>query len=198
MEDLWTIFCGESGCSDSGGRPCNSTFEFFGHPSSCISHLVIICFDVLLLVVLMFNMIQKSSSKTVHIPARFQGFTNLQIVSAIVNGCLGFVYLCLGIWILEEKLRTTKTALPLNWWLLVLVQGFTWLLVTVPVSLQGNKLQRGPLRLLSILAFLFAGIVCALSLFGAILSKEVSIKLALDISSFSWSCVVAVLYVQGV
>ncbi|XP_062149436.1 ABC transporter C family member 10-like isoform X2 [Alnus glutinosa] len=185
MEDLWSIFCGESGCAETGGKLCSSNFEFWSHPSSCINHILIICFDILLLVVLIFNMIQKSSSKTVHIQARFLGFSNLQIVSAIVNGCLGFVYLCLGIWNLEEKLRKTKTALPLNWWLLVLVQGFTWLLVSLTVSLQGNKLPRAPLRLLSILSCLFAGIVCALSLFSAILSKEVSIKVALDMLSFS-------------
>ncbi|KAE8077824.1 hypothetical protein FH972_016350 [Carpinus fangiana] len=184
MEDLWTIYCGESGCADTGGKPCSSNFEFLSHRSSCINHILIICFDILLLVMLIFNMIRKSSSKTVHVRARFLGFSNLQIVSAIVNGCLGFVYLCLGIWNLEEKLRKTKTALPLNWWLLVLVQGFTWLLISLTVSLKGNKLPRSPLRLLTILSFLFAGIVCALSLFSAILSKEVSIKVALDMLSF--------------
>jgi hypothetical protein len=146
MEDLWTVFCGESGCADTGGKPCSSNFEFLSHPSSCINHILIICFDILLLVMLIFNMIRKSSSKTVHIRARFLGFSNLQIVSAIVNGCLGFVYLCLGIWNLEEKLRKTKTALPLNWWLLVLVQGFTWLLISLTVSLKGNKLPRSPLQ----------------------------------------------------
>jgi ATP-binding cassette subfamily C (CFTR/MRP) protein 2 len=184
MEDLWTIFCGLSGCADAGGKPCSSNFEFLSHPSSCINHILIICFNILLLVMLIFNMIRKSSSKTVHIRARFLGFSNLQMVSAIVNGCLGFVYLCLGIWNLEEKLRKTKTALPLNWWLLVLVQGFTWLLISLTVSLKGNKLPRSPLRLLTILSFLFAGIVCALSLLSAILSKEVSIKVALDMLSF--------------
>nr|XP_023889971.1 ABC transporter C family member 10-like [Quercus suber] len=184
MEDLWTIFCGESGCSYSGGKICSSDFVFLSNPSSCINHILIICFDVLLLALLIFNMVQKSSSKSTVVPAQFQGFSNLQIFSAVFNGCVGFVYLCFGIWILEEKLRKMKTALPLDGWLLQLFQGFTWLLVSLAVSLQGKKLPRGPLRLLSILAFLFAGIVCTLSLFGAILKKEVSIKVALDILSF--------------
>uniref|UniRef100_A0A2N9GUW8 ABC-type xenobiotic transporter n=1 Tax=Fagus sylvatica TaxID=28930 RepID=A0A2N9GUW8_FAGSY len=176
MEDLWTVFCGGSGCSDSSGKPCSTSFEFLSHPSSCINHIMIIGFDVLLLVMLVFNMVQKSSSKTVLVPSRFQGFSNLQIVSAIFNGCVGCVYLFFGIWNLEEKLRKTKTALPLDSWLLQLFQGFTWLLVSLTVSLKGKKLPRAPLRLLCILAFLFSGIVGALSLFGAILSKEVSIK----------------------
>ncbi|KAI5347149.1 hypothetical protein L3X38_015028 [Prunus dulcis] len=72
----------------------------------------------------------ESSSKAVHIPPRLQGFSGLQMVSAIVSGCLGIVYLFLGIWTLEEKLRNTHTALPLNWWLLTLCQGFTWMVVS--------------------------------------------------------------------
>ncbi|KAF5442210.1 hypothetical protein F2P56_034895 [Juglans regia] len=184
MEYSWDIFCGESSCSDSVGRPCSSIFQFLSHSSSCNNHIFIICLDVLLLVMLLLNMLQKSSLKTVQIRARFEGFSNLQIVSSIVNGCLGFVYSCLGIWILEEKLRKTKTIFPLNWWILIMVQGITWLLVSLTVSLQGYKFPRGPLRLLSILAFLFAGIVCSLSLSSAILNKEVSIKVGLDILSF--------------
>ncbi|TXG71098.1 hypothetical protein EZV62_006033 [Acer yangbiense] len=178
MEDLWTVFCGESGCSDIDGKRCKSGFMLLSHPNSCINHVLIICFNVLLLVMLVINMIQKS--KTLRIPARK---TPLQIVAAAVNGCLGLVYLGLGIWILEEKLRVTQTALPLNWWLLVLVQGVTWLIVSLTLSLRGNHLPRAPMRLLSILAFLYAVIVCALSIFAAILNKGVQIKIALDVLS---------------
>ncbi|KAH9677397.1 ABC transporter C family member 10 [Citrus sinensis] len=184
MGDLWRMFCGESGCSDIGGKPCHNAFLLLSDPNSCINHALIICFDILLLAMLLFNMIQKSSSKSLYIPVRLQRFTTLQKVAAVVNGCLGIVYLCLATWILEEKLRKTHTALPLNWWLLVLFQGATWWLVTLIVSLRGNHLPRAPMRLLSVLSFLFAGIVCVLSIFAAILSKDVTIKTALDVLSF--------------
>ncbi|KAK4838727.1 hypothetical protein QYF36_015970 [Acer negundo] len=182
MEDLWSVFCGESGYLDMDGKRCKSGFMLLSHLDSCINHVLVICFNVLLLVMLVINMIQKS--KTLHIPARFQRKTPLQIVAAVVNGCLGLVYLGLGIWILEEKLRIAQTALPLNWWLLVLVQGVTWLTLSLTLSLRGNHLPRAPMRLLSILAFLYAVIVCALSIFAAILNKGgVSIKIALDVLS---------------
>ncbi|CAL8127718.1 unnamed protein product [Prunus armeniaca] len=126
----------------------------------------------------------ESSSKAVHIPPRFQGFSGLQMVSAIVSGCLGIVYLFLGIWTLEEKLRNTQTALPLNWWLLTLCQGFTGLLVGLTLSIRGKQLPRQPSRLLSILAFLFSGIVYALSLFSVIFRKEFSVETVLDVLSF--------------
>ncbi|OMP07339.1 hypothetical protein COLO4_07417 [Corchorus olitorius] len=182
MEDLWNMFCGKSACSDSDGKPCNSTFWLFAHPSSCIKQATIICFNVLLLVMLLFNMIQKSSSKT-SIPARFQQRSALQIASAIVNGCLGLVYLGFGIWILEEKLRLEQTVLPLTWWLVTLFQGCTWLLVGLTVSLKANQLPKTPLRLLSILAFIFAVILCVLSIFAAILRQLVTIKIVLDVLS---------------
>ncbi|KAF3432888.1 hypothetical protein FNV43_RR23990 [Rhamnella rubrinervis] len=184
MEDLWTVFCSESDCSDATGNPCSSRFWYLGHPSSCINHALIICFDVLLLILFLFTMIRKSSPKYVHIPPRFQGFSTLQIASAIFNGGLGLVYLCLGIWILEEKLRRTNTALPLSLWLQILCQGLTWLLVGLTVSIRLKHLPKVPVQLLSTLAFLFSGFLCVLSLFAAILSQEVSLKVVLDVVCF--------------
>ncbi|KAK8569581.1 hypothetical protein V6N13_046631 [Hibiscus sabdariffa] len=180
MEDLWTVFCGESACSDSDGKPCDSTLWHLTNPSSCINQLMIICFNILLLIMLLFNMIQKPSSKTVGIPARFQSRSALQKASAIVNGCIGLVYLCFGIWILEEKLRKTQTVLPLNWLLLLLFQGCTWLSVGLTVSLRGNLLPKIPIRLLSILAVIYAVAVFVLSIFAAVLNKVVTTKIVLD------------------
>jgi hypothetical protein len=158
------VFCGGSGNLNIGEKPSSSSLVF--QPTSCINHALIICFNVLLLIMLLFTFIQKSSSspKIDKIPPRLQGYSRLQIVSAIFNGCIGFVYLCSGIWILEEKLRKKQTAFPLKSWLVVLFQGFTWLLVCLNISLRGKHLHRMLLRLLSILAFLFAVIVCALSI----------------------------------
>uniref|UniRef100_A0A5B6Z7L2 ABC-type xenobiotic transporter n=2 Tax=Davidia involucrata TaxID=16924 RepID=A0A5B6Z7L2_DAVIN len=184
MEGLWTLFCGESDCPDSNGKPCSTDFVFVTHPSSCINHALIICFDVMLLIVFLFNMIQKARSKPAYMLARSQGLSFLQIISAIFNGFLGFAYLCLGIWMVEEKLRKTQSVLPLNWWLLFFFHGLTWLSVGLTMSLRGKHFRKSPLRILSILVFLFAGIACGLSLFTAIVSKEVSIKIALDVLSF--------------
>ncbi|KAJ7974098.1 ABC transporter C family member 10-like [Quillaja saponaria] len=180
MEDLWDMFCG----SNIGGKSCIYDFKLLSDPSTCINHALVIGFDILLLVMLLFIMIQKSLSRTVHPPFRQRGFSVLQIVSAIVNGCLGCVYLCMGTWILEEKLRKEKHVFPLDWWLLELGQGFTWLLVGLSVSLQLRDLPRAPVRLLSVLVFLFAGTCCAVSLFSVIVGKEVSIKVAVNVFSF--------------
>ncbi|XP_065868728.1 ABC transporter C family member 10 [Euphorbia lathyris] len=184
MADLWTMVCGQSDSSKIGG---DSYVMLLSQPTPCVNHASILFLDLLLLIMLLIMLLYKftqKSSKMNKIPPRFQGFSGLQIASAILNGCIGLVYLCLGIWLLEEKLRKTQTALPLNRWLLPVFQGFTWLLVSLTISLRGKHLARTPLRLLSVITFLFSGIVCALSLFAGILGNGILIKITLDVLSF--------------
>ncbi|GMP70439.1 hypothetical protein CsSME_00029293 [Camellia sinensis var. sinensis] len=178
MEGLWTVFCGESDCSSGKAEPCTIDFMFVTRPSSCINHAMIICFDILLVVVFLFNVIWKKPSK------HFRGVARLQMISAIFNGVLGLVYLILGIWMLVDKLRLSQSVSPLHFWLLVLFQGLTWLPMGLMISLRGKHFPKASLWVLSILAFLFTAVACCLSLVTAIFIKEVSIKVALDILSF--------------
>lgn len=177
MAGFWSVFCGESDCSTS--QPCSYDVKFLIDPSACMNHLLISCFDVLLLIMLLFTIIQKKSSLK-----SFQRYSILQLVSAIFNGALGLVHLILGIWILEDKLRKSNTALPIDLWLLSFFQGLTWLFVGLTLSLQLKQLPRACLRLFSILIFLVSGIFCALTLFYAMSKRELSLKVALDVLSF--------------
>ncbi|KAK2457986.1 ABC transporter C family member [Trifolium repens] len=181
MAGFWSVFCGQSGCS----KPCNYyDVTFFIDPFACINHFVISCFDLLLLIMLLFIMIKKSLSKPYQGVLHGQRYSNLQLVSAITNGILGLVHLFFGIWILEEKLRKNQTALPLDLWLLELFQGLTWLLIGLTLSLKLKQLPRSWLRVFSILMFLVSGINCAISLFYAISKMQLSLKVALDVLSF--------------
>ncbi|KEH43664.1 ABC transporter C family member 10 [Medicago truncatula] len=181
MTGFWSVFCDESGCS----KPCSyNDVKFLVDPSTCINHLLISCFDVLLLILLLFVMIQKSFSKPYQDLVNRQRYSTLQLVSSITNGVLGLVHLFFGIWIFEEKLRKNRTALPLDLWLLELFQGLTWLLVGLTLSLKFKQLPRAWLRLFSILIFLVSGINCVLSLFYAMSSTQLPLKVALDVLSF--------------
>ena len=131
-----------------------------------------------------FSIIKKYSSKPSQGLFQVQRFSNLQVASTIVNGCLGLLHLCLGVWKLEEKLRIEHTALPLNWWLLELFQGVTWLSVGLTISLRLKQLPRQWLRLFSVLVFVASGIFCAFALFAVIGGGEMSFKVALDVLSF--------------
>ncbi|PSS04420.1 ABC transporter C family member 10 like [Actinidia chinensis var. chinensis] len=185
MEDLWNMFCGESECPASNQIPCVIDFTFIAQPSSCINHAFIVCLNLFLMVMfLLINFIQKYSPKSPYYTiSHIHGTSLLQVISAIFNGVLGLVYLCLGIWELEESLRLSQTVSPLHWWLLLLFQGLTWLLLGLTISLRGKYFAKGSFRALSIIAFLLAAIACGLSLFAVFNDSEVSIKIALDVLS---------------
>ncbi|KAL2542132.1 ABC transporter C family member 10 [Abeliophyllum distichum] len=183
MEDLWTAFCGASNCSDGNGMLCGDDLAFKTLPFTCINHALIVCCDVLLLIMLIFTMFYKTSLKSRLTTASVFSKSSLRVISAVYNGLLGLIYLSLGIWIVEEKLRNTRALLPLHWWTVFLLHGLIWLLVGLTVSLRGQYFSRVPLRLLSILAFIFAGITCASSIVTAILGKKLSIKIVLDVLS---------------
>ncbi|XP_021764948.1 ABC transporter C family member 10-like [Chenopodium quinoa] len=183
MEDLWNTFCGQNTCSNIN-TTCVPQLEFVTHPSSCMNHAFIICFDVLLLAVLLFNMITNISSKRVELPPRFRRVSALQKSSAVYNGCLGLVYIGLGSWILEEKLRNGHSASPIHWWVLYFFQGFTWVSVGLSASLKGECFSRVSLKILSIFAFISAGSFSLIAIFAAIVDHETTVKVALDILTF--------------
>ncbi|MED6196885.1 Multidrug resistance-associated protein 7 [Stylosanthes scabra] len=184
MEGIWSIFCGEeTGCSEATGKPCSYDFKFLIDPSSCINHFLISCFDVLLLLMLLFIMIKKSPSKPLHGLTRSRRHSALHLVSAIASVALGLVHLCLGIWVLVENLMKSHTSLPLDMWLLEFFQGLTWLSVSIAIILGLKQLPRPWLRTFSVLIFLVSGFSCAFSLFYVIGSKELSLKVVLDILS---------------
>ncbi|CAN4087644.1 unnamed protein product [Withania somnifera] len=188
MEDTWTVFC---------GKPCNIDLVSVAQPSSCINHAFMICFDVILLLFFIFTLFSKTSLKYTNIPFGFSLFSRLQLTSAIFNGFLGMLYLSLFIWVFEKQVEKTHSALPLHWWLLTLFHGVTWLSVSLTATLRGKHISRTPLRLLSILVFVFAGIIAGMSLIAAILGKEVTIKIVLDVLSFVGACLLLLCTYKG-
>lgn len=188
------MFCGESDCTGSDGASCGADLIFLAPPSSCISHVLIICFDVLLLFMFLFTILSKKSFKS---SASFHNISSLQLASAIYNGFLGLAYLAFGVWILEEKLQKADSVLPLHWWMVYLFHGLVWLLLGLTVSLRGQHFSKAPLRMLTILVFIFASIVCGLSAFTAIVHKEMSINVILDVLSFIGSIVLILCAYKG-
>lgn len=183
MEDIWAVFC---------GKPCSFDWLSMTQPSSCINHAFIICSDVALLLLLIFTISLKYTS----VPS-FSRFSRLQLTCAIFNGFLGILYVSMFIWMFEEQFKNTHSALPLHRWLVTLFHGVTWLSVSLTVSLRGKHISRTPLRLLSILVFVFAGIYAGMSLVAVVLDKEVTIKIGLDVLCFVGACLVLLCTYKG-
>ena len=182
MEDFWSLICVDSSCSETEGRSLCFDIKFLKDPSSCTNHLFIICFELLLLIMLSAVMIQKKF--LIRSPIRVEGHSKLQLISSITNGCIGLLHLCLGIWILEEKIKRNFSIFPLSWWLLELLQGFTWMLIALTTCFLLKKLPRTWSRLFSILVFFVSSTFCAFSLSYAFRSGELSLRLVLDVLSF--------------
>ncbi|GAU26411.1 hypothetical protein TSUD_278560 [Trifolium subterraneum] len=184
MKDFRSLICGDSSCSETRENPFCYDCESLKDPSSCNNHLLVIFFDLIMLIMLSFMMFLKSSSRPFWSRVRY---SNLQLVSAITNGSLGLLHLCLGIWVLEETLRKTHKAFPLNWWFLELLHGLTWLFVSLTISLQIKQPRRAWLWLFSILVFFSSAILCVLSMSYAIERRDLPLKEALDVISLPGS-----------
>ncbi|CAI9092351.1 OLC1v1027558C4 [Oldenlandia corymbosa var. corymbosa] len=186
MQDIWRMFCGANDCTDR--RFCDADLVAVSDSSSCINHALIICFDVLLLAFYLVLVFYRPSAKFSRMVAGSRGISPLQMIAAIFNGLLGILYVSFGIWTLVKELNKTHSMLPLHWWLSLCFHGLTWVLVSLTVSLKGKFFSKVPLRLLTILAFLFAGTACGFSILTAILDKEVSLKIALDVLFVIGAC----------
>ncbi|KAG9134357.1 hypothetical protein Leryth_016243 [Lithospermum erythrorhizon] len=165
MEGMWGMFCKASECNVG---------TCLMHPSSCFNRALFIFLDFVL-----FN-----CGLTDH--PRCRVISWWQLLSSILNGFIGLVYLFIGIWQwLESEIGENHDVSYPYWWLVVSFHGVTWFIVSLTVSLHGHRFTRAPLRLLSILVFLFSVVNCSLSLFTTIVHKRAySIKLSVDIFSF--------------
>ncbi|PSR91458.1 ABC transporter C family member 10 like [Actinidia chinensis var. chinensis] len=178
-EGSWTVFCGNS---DMSG------FTAIINPSSCINHVLVISVDILIFITCLFMVIFISSPKKVAASPRFKSYMALPIFSAIFNGGLGLTYVGLGFWTIQNKLRSNQSLIPLHQWLVLLFQGFSWLLLGVTVSLRRQQCSHiTTVKLCSVISFLFAGFLCIPSLWEAIVDKVASAKNVLDILSFPGS-----------
>ena len=180
---FWIIFCGN--CSQEEEMTCNYDIISIFQPSTCINHCLVISVYLLLLLIFLHIIINGSFSRKKIAPSQPKHLSPMLICSAIYNGGVGLAYLGLGIWIIVENLNENRTILPLHGWLVLLFQGFTWLLLDF--SLISEKLclpYTRTAKLCSIVTFLFAGFLCFSSLWLAVVDKMASVKMVLDILSF--------------
>ncbi|CAM8972586.1 unnamed protein product [Rhodiola kirilowii] len=90
------------------------------------------------------------------------------------------------LWHLDFGRKDQKGAksFAVSLWILVLLHGFTWFLLSLNLSFSGTRFPKLSLWIMSILVLLFAAILCTLSVLSAFIDKEVSVKLVLDVLTF--------------
>ena len=182
---FWTVFCGNSECSSEVGKECSYGFLAIFDPNTCINNFLVIAIDFVLMVMFVCMVIYISLSRKIIEPSHTKHFSPILIFSAIFNGGLGLAYLGSGIWICYNEHNATGSILPLHGWLVMLFQGFTWLLLYFAVIIDNIHFRHiTTSKICSIVAFLYAGFLCFSSLWVILVDKMVSIEIVLDILSF--------------
>lgn len=152
MKDIWTQFCAQSECGKSNYELCNAWFEFVINPSSCVNHALRVCFNLLLLIVLFYNLFCKFFFKKVELEAgNGLYFSLLRIISAVFNGCLGLVFIGLGFYVFAKSPHSIIAVD--NSWITILFHGVTWVLVGVTLSLRGHFFLKSPIAILGHFGF---------------------------------------------
>ncbi|CAL9245809.1 unnamed protein product [Arabidopsis halleri] len=153
IENFWTWFCGNH------------------HTSNCTLGFLQICLGITLsFLTLCICLFHKESPKRIH------RFYCLRIVSAVFNGIIGSLDLVLGIWVLRENSNK-----PLILWLVILIQGFTWLLINLVICIRGARIRKSSLRLLSIFSFFYGLVSSCLSVNNAVFGEELAVRTILDV-----------------
>ena len=179
---LWTVFCGN--CLQEDEKTCNYDIISIFHPYTCNNHLLVIFLDLLFLAMFLYVIVNRSFSRKNTAPSKSKHFSPMLICTSIYNGGLSLAYLGLGIWIIGENLNEKRAIFPLHGWLVLLFQGFTWMLLNFAVIIERPRLPHVTTAKLCSIATLFAGLLCSSSLWDAIVDKKASIKIVLDIMSF--------------
>ncbi|XP_065858707.1 ABC transporter C family member 10-like isoform X2 [Euphorbia lathyris] len=186
-ESFWTMFCDDTECStDSVKKCCSSSFSSLIGPYSNSNIIVIICADILLLLIIFSISIHKSlSRKPIEAHSLSHYFSPLLCISSIFNAIIGLAYLGLGIWNLVEQVSRDHSILPIQEWIVNLLQGFSWFLVNFIVCLPKLFLPYiSAMKVCSVFTFLFAGFLCISSVLVAVIDKTVSIQLVFNALTF--------------
>ena len=156
------------------------------YPFSTHIHAAITFWSFLLILFSFFIyiIVYRSFSRKNTAPSKSKHFSPMLICSAIYNGGLSLAYLGLGICIIGENLNAKSAILPSHGWLVLLFQGFTWMLLDIGVIIERPRLLHVTTTQLCSIATLFSGILCFSSLWVAIVDKKASINMVLNILSF--------------
>lgn len=142
---------------------------------SCIYDVTVVSIDTLLLFVCLFTFFYNLSSTKM---AASVGRHWLSVLSTVFNGCLGLVYLGLGIWMILRNLSDKKRLFPPDGWLVAVLQGGVWLLIP---SLERRRLLP---KICSILIFLFTIFLCFPSIWEASVDGETTLMGVLNMLTF--------------
>ncbi|PVH62695.1 hypothetical protein PAHAL_3G373200 [Panicum hallii] len=181
LTSSWMMnLCGCPICSRQAAVSC-AWKEVFDS-STCLNHLLVSGIATLIVIILALQLlvrIPKSRASTVQLIVRG---SPLHLAAVVFDGCLGLVYLCLGLWMLWSSSFNQGASVYLpHWWLVNLAQGFSLILVSFAFSIRGRILGAAFVRFWSVFLTIYAAYICCSSVVYMLVDKAVTMKACLDV-----------------
>ncbi|KAM0944472.1 putative ABC-type xenobiotic transporter [Dioscorea sansibarensis] len=136
-----------------------------------------ISINAILFVVLLTNLVYKVSSRKIQVQTLFCSSSWLRVSSAVYNGCLGSIYIVIGLWMFMERPKNH----PL--WLVVFSQGITIVLIVVVVSIRTSVLGCVFAKFWSVITTVSTATLCVYSTSFVIAEKKSWIDFVLGLLS---------------
>ncbi|KAF8698182.1 hypothetical protein HU200_035700 [Digitaria exilis] len=149
--------------------------------STCMNHIMVTGVAALISIILAIQLlvrIPRSGASARQLVARG---SPLQLAGVVFNGCLGLIYIGLGLWMLWSNFSQDASVHLPHWWLVALSQGFSLILISIAFSIRAQFLGMTYVRIWSVLLTIYAAFVCCSSVANMIADKDVTMKGCLDV-----------------
>ncbi|XP_010228010.1 ABC transporter C family member 10 isoform X2 [Brachypodium distachyon] len=194
LTSSWMMnLCGSTVCSNQHVISC-ALKEIFDS-STCMNHLVAIGIGALLILTLSLRLLVKIPKTRASAQQLVKLGSPLQLAAVIFSGCLGLVYLGLGLWMLGIFNEFTPVYLP-HWWLVTLSQGFSLILSSFAFSIRPWFLGASFVRFWSVLVTMYAAFICCSSVVDIVAEKAITIKACLDVLSLPGALLILLYGIQ--
>uniref|UniRef100_A0A453QS81 ABC transporter C family member 10 n=1 Tax=Aegilops tauschii subsp. strangulata TaxID=200361 RepID=A0A453QS81_AEGTS len=183
LTSSWVMdLCGRPICSNQDVASC-ALKEIFDS-STCINHLVATGVVALLVFVLMLQLLVKIPNSRVSARQLVSLSSLLHFSTVVFNGCLGLVYLGLGLWMLGTGFNQNASVVYLpHWWLVTLSQGLNLVLASFAFSTRPLFLGAAFVRFWPVLLTICAAFICCSSVVNIVAEKTITIKACSDVLS---------------
>uniref|UniRef100_A0A453QRT9 ABC transporter C family member 13 n=1 Tax=Aegilops tauschii subsp. strangulata TaxID=200361 RepID=A0A453QRT9_AEGTS len=173
--------CGIPVCSNQDVLSC--AFNGIFDSSTCTNHLVVIGISVLFILMLTLQLLVKIPKSRASMRQLFTLSSPLQLAAVLFSGCLGLVYLGLGLSMLGNIFNQDASFYLPHWWLVALSQGFSLICFSFAFSIRPQFLGASFVKFLSVLVTTYAAFICCSSVVGIVAEKTITIKACLDVLS---------------
>ncbi|XP_020149568.1 ABC transporter C family member 10 [Aegilops tauschii subsp. strangulata] len=173
--------CGGPVCSNQDALSC--AFKEVFDSSTCTNHLAATGIGLLLVLALALQLVIKIPNSGGSAQGLVAVGSPLQLAAVVFSGCLGLVYLGLGLSMLGSIFSQDAAAYLPHWWLVTLSQGFSLVLSSFAFSVRPRFLGASFVPLWSILVVVYAAFICCSSVVGIVADKAITIKACLDVLS---------------